>query len=315
MAYPDFVCMGFQKCGTTSLYDILAQHPQVALCRDVKEPMYYRVPFLSVIGLGSVYYRKRYFGHVGRGDRRKKGEINAGLTFGGCAEKLAKDFPRDTKMIFMLRNPVDRSYSAYKYFLARGFLPAEAVAYDAVHGHARGFDHYAHSVLDDPGQRGKIMSSRMKYLVFSQSNYAACISDYLKEFDIRNMKFVVFEDFIRDQHRVCREIYEFIGVEDAEGIQYNLRSNEGRERATSGLRAREFCIIKGINYFLYDLIAMPHWAPKLYERYAAFYGKIRSKCLAEDSDRSGVLPSTRTYLMGYFEKDLNHLEKLTGVRW
>ena len=37
---PDFICIGFQKCGTTSLYDLLKQHPNVYLTEDVKEPMF-----------------------------------------------------------------------------------------------------------------------------------------------------------------------------------------------------------------------------------------------------------------------------------
>ena len=59
---PDFICIGFQKCGTTSLYDLLKQHPNVYLTEDVKEPMFYRVPLVRRI-LGASWYEKRYFGH------------------------------------------------------------------------------------------------------------------------------------------------------------------------------------------------------------------------------------------------------------
>ena len=58
------------------------------------------------------------------------GEVNAGLSFGGCARWLGKDFPHDTKLIFMMRDPADRCYSAYKYFLDLGFLPMSVVADD-----------------------------------------------------------------------------------------------------------------------------------------------------------------------------------------
>lgn len=58
-----FICIGFQKCGTTSLYDLLKQHPDIYLTEDVKEPMFYRVPFVRQI-LGRNWYRKRYFGHL-----------------------------------------------------------------------------------------------------------------------------------------------------------------------------------------------------------------------------------------------------------
>ena len=58
-----FICIGFQKCGTTSLYDLLKQHSDIYLTEDVKEPMFYRVPFVRQI-LGRDWYRHRYFGHL-----------------------------------------------------------------------------------------------------------------------------------------------------------------------------------------------------------------------------------------------------------
>ncbi|MCD8159824.1 MAG: sulfotransferase domain-containing protein [Clostridiales bacterium] len=312
MGYPDFVCLGFQKCGTTTLYAILKQHPQIALCRDVKEPMYYRVPVWHIVCGGTRFYNWRYFGHIQPGDTRLTGEINAGLTYGGCAKKVSRDMSPDTKLIFMMRNPVDRSYSAYRYFLARGFLPARYIRYDEEHGHAQGFDYYVHSVLDHPGRRNRVMKRQMKYVVLSQSNYATCISEYLEYFDRSNMKFVLFEEFVRDQHAACREIYEFIGVPDAPEITYDLRSNEGNERAVSPHCAKKLYWVKGLNYLFYDLCAMPRWGPKRYEQFRRYFQRVRKECLAPDPDKSKVLPETRAYLMNYFDEEICRTEKLTG---
>ncbi len=312
MNYPDFVCMGFQKCGTTSLYTLLSHHPDIALCRDVKEPMYYRVPLASTIGLGKLYYKHRYFGHIKRGDKRLLGEINAGLTFSGCARKLSKNMPSSTKMIFMMRNPVDRSYSAYKYFLARGFLPMNIIAADKKFGHAKGFDIYVHSVLDNPKKRGCIMKKRMKYLVFSQSNYGACVSEYLSAFQLKNMHFMIFEEFVQDEHTACRRLYDFLGIADDANISYNAKSNESNEQVISPLKAKYFWLIKGVHYFFYDLIAMPHWAPKLYDRFASYYKRVRRSTLMRDTDKSKVLPQTRAYLMKYYHADIRRMEGLCG---
>ncbi|MCC8151559.1 MAG: sulfotransferase domain-containing protein [Lachnospiraceae bacterium] len=312
MGYPDFVCMGFQKCGTTTLYELLHQHPQIALCRDVKEPMYYRVPFISVLGFGKFYYRRRYFGHLKKGDPRLRGEVNAGLTFNGCAAKMRRNLSPDTKMIFMLRDPVERSYSAYKYFLARGFLPAEVMEDDVRLGHAAGFDRYVHSVLEASELRNRIMKKRLKYLVLSQSNYAACVEEYLPSFDRSNMKFVIFEEFVRDQHQSCRELYRFLGVEDAEGISYGLVVNSGNERAVSAKSARSFMVAKGVNYALYDFLAMNCWAPKLYRGFRRWYEKIREQSLIPDTDHSSLLSETRTYLREYFAEDVRRMEEITG---
>lgn len=81
-----FICIGFQKCGTTSLYDLLKQHSDIYLTEDVKEPMFYRVPFVRRI-LGRDWYRKRYFGHLEEAgrmepDARRRASENVGLLTG-----------------------------------------------------------------------------------------------------------------------------------------------------------------------------------------------------------------------------------------
>ncbi len=312
MSYPDFVCMGFQKCGTTTLYDLFKQHPEVVLCRDVKEPMQYRVPLMSIFG--RKYYRWRYFKDVPPDDPRLKGEINAGLTYNGCAKKLKRDYDPNTKMIFMMRNPVDRSYSSYKYFLARGFLPLKWVKLDAKLGHAECFDRYVHSVLDNPRESSKIMKHRLTYLVFSQSMYGASISEYLPNFNVNKMKFIVFEDFVRDEHKTCRELYDFLGISDKTDISYTVKSNEGKDRVVSGLWSKYFLFMKSANYVLYDLCNIIHWAPKFYStKFLRHYRWVRKKALRTDTDKSTVKPETREYLMNYYNNDICMTEKITGL--
>ncbi len=311
MACPDFLCMGFQKCGTTTLHGIFRQHPQIALCRDVKEPMYYRVPIMSFIGRGNFYYRHRYFGHLSPEDPRLRGEINAGLTYTFCVKRMRGNIPKDTKMIFMLRNPITRSFSAYKYFLARGFLPIEMVGYDQEHGHAEGFDHYVHWVLDNPTRRKEVMKKQFKYMALSQSNYGYCIRAYLDDYSLENMRFVIFEEFVKDQHKACLELYDFLGIEDDPDIDYDIRLNEGAERSTDGKLSRQFMVIKGLNHFLLDLMGLEHWAPKLSDRFIGYYNRKHEACLVEDTDTSKPLPETRAYLTEYFLPDILETEALT----
>ncbi len=308
---PEFLCMGFQKCGTTTLFELLDQHKDIVLSRDVKEPMYYRIPWIWLLG-HQAYYRKRYYGHVAADDPRLCGEINAGLTFTGCARKIAHDFPPETKLIFMMRNPVDRAYSSYKYFLARGFLPYGAVEDDQKYGHAMAFDRYVHDVLDDPVQESQIMKKRLKYLVFSQSRYAVCVGEYLRYFPKENMKFVFFEDFVEDERAVCEEIYDFIGVEEDPHLNYRVRANEGNRRAASSQSARKFEIVKGFNYAFYEFFAMRYWAPRLYNKFKSYYDRVRRKSLIPDTDKSTMLPQTRSYLERYFAEDVRGIEQLSG---
>ena len=308
--WPAFVCTGFQKCGTTTLFGILSQHPDVALCRDVKEPMYYRVLGLRRIG-GKRYYRARYYGHLQADEQRLVGEVNAGLNFTACAGKVGRDFGPDTKLVFMMRNPVERSYSAYKYFLARGFLPFHVVRYDRKLGHARAFDRYVHEVLDNPSHRACIMRKRLRYLVFSQGNYARCIREYLQHFPLGNMHFMLFEEFIEDQHAACRELYDFLGIRDAPDIDYAQHANCEPERPVSGPHAKLMQWAKGFFHYAFnEFFAMQHWAPRLSAWCERRYQGLRKYCVRPDVDRSKMLPITRAYLQDYYNDEVRDLEVL-----
>ena len=371
-----FICIGFQKCGTTSLYDLLKQHSDIYLTEDVKEPMFYRVPFVRRI-LGRDWYRNRYFGHleeagrmepdarrrasenvglltgrrgsaaagasaakegntaaqekcvpssdpvqmdgssVSRGSDSQSfplypGEINAGLGFNGCARLLGKDFSPKTKLIFMMRDPADRCYSAYKYFLALGFLPMSVVADDKKRGHAAAFDSYVRSVLFNPRRRKEIMRHRMKYLCFSQGNYAYCIQEYLRYFPRENMKFVFFEEFVRDEELVTKDILDFLHIPQDPEMTFNVKSNETNFRAASPFRSKIMYLLQGTYYTTFEFLNMKRFCPGFFRNFMAFYDWTMDKCTRPETDNSKMLPSTRKLLNRYYRSQIRQVEELAG---
>ena len=309
---PEFICIGFQKCGTTTLYDLLRQHRGIVLTDDVKEPMIYRQPYFYKHLGGKEWYEQRYFSHVAEDDRRLRGEVNAGLGLKGCAERIGQDYPENTKLIFMMRSPADRAYSAYKYFLALGFLPAAAMEDDRRHGHEAAFDRYVRHVLANERLRGKVMEQRQRYLVFSQGNYATLIGEYLRYFPQENMKFIFFEEFIRDQHAACRDLYAFLGIEDDPVVEYGLKSNEGNFRARNPLWARIGVGDMGVYYFCYEFMNWSHTHPVGYGRYDRVHQKIQKHCVVTETDSGKMLPQTREILERYYRKEVRGVEHLTG---
>lgn len=120
---PEFVVVGGQRCGTTSLFKNLAEHPQVmrpgvdkgidwfTLHYD-KDPSWYRSHFpverLAVLRTAK-YGRPVAF------------EACTYYMFHPFAiERMARQLP-NVKVVAMLRDPVERAFSAYKHELARGF--------------------------------------------------------------------------------------------------------------------------------------------------------------------------------------------------
>lgn len=225
---------------------------------------------------------------------------------------LGKDFSPDTKLIFMMRDPADRCYSAYKYFLALGFLPMSVVADDKKRGHAAAFDSYVRSVLLNPRRRKEIMKHRMKYLCFSQGNYAYCIQEYLRYFPRENMKLVFFEEFVRDEERITKDILDFLQIPQDPDMTWNVKSNETNFRAASPFRSKIMYLLQGTYYATFEFLNLKRSCPGFFRNFMTFYDWTTDKCTRPETDTSKMLPSTRKLLNRYYQGQIRRVEELAG---
>ena len=113
MKSPDFVGVGFPKCGTSFFYSVLASHPDVLSNRFGKEMHFFSKPL-------EIYEKKHsdeYYGFFPRVDGKITGEYSPGtLYYPNSISKLNKAAPA-AKIIVMIRNPIDRSFSHYKQMM------------------------------------------------------------------------------------------------------------------------------------------------------------------------------------------------------
>ena len=61
MSLPNFMCIGAAKSGTTTLYDILKQHPEIFI-PAFKEPHFFDIP--ENYNNGIEWYEKNYFRNI-----------------------------------------------------------------------------------------------------------------------------------------------------------------------------------------------------------------------------------------------------------
>lgn len=105
---PNFICPGAQKCGTTSLYRTLKQHPDIYL-PPIKEVRFFMDRYYSN---RREKYQKFYRDY---GGQRVIGDIIPDYM---CEENVPRRIydvlGKDVKFIFMLRNPADRAFSQYR---------------------------------------------------------------------------------------------------------------------------------------------------------------------------------------------------------
>lgn len=133
---PSFLVIGAQRSGTTSLYKLLTGHPQVVRPAFQKGIGYFDLNYSR----GMRWYRGHFPVAVGAWARTRR--TGPPLTFESsgyyafhplAAERIAQDLP-DVKLILMVRDPVERAFSAHAHETARGFEDepfAEAIALEA----------------------------------------------------------------------------------------------------------------------------------------------------------------------------------------
>jgi hypothetical protein len=109
---PDFVILGTQRGGTTSLYQWLSLHPDMAPALK-KEVHYFDVHYAR----GLRWYRSHF---PLRGSGKLTGEASPYMLFHPLAPaRAARDLPASTRFIVLLREPVQRTVSGYWYSARR----------------------------------------------------------------------------------------------------------------------------------------------------------------------------------------------------
>ncbi len=108
---PDFIIIGFMKCGTTSLYDYILKHPQV-LPASQKEIMFFNNQNLLKMGID--WYRSN-FPPIPDNSDYVTGEASTLYVQDSATAKRIKDNFPNTKLIVILRNPIKRAISHYHF--------------------------------------------------------------------------------------------------------------------------------------------------------------------------------------------------------
>jgi hypothetical protein len=116
-ALPDFLIIGAPKCGTTSLYYLLTEHPHVKPAA-AKELHF----FSSHFDLGIDWYR-RCFPRPTHKDGRSTitGEATPSYLADPYAPARVAEVVPQARLIVLLRNPVDRAYSHYQMGRRKGW--------------------------------------------------------------------------------------------------------------------------------------------------------------------------------------------------
>ncbi len=204
---PDYIIIGTQRAGTTSLYKYLVKHPAVAHALT-KELRFFDLFYDKGIGwYRSRFPSARYRSRVERtkGHRLLVGESSPDYMFHPHAPRRMAELLPDVKLILLLRNPVDRAFSHYWHQAKRGF---ETLSFEE-------------AIEQEPERlRGELdrMLGDERYVSFERHHHSylerGIYVDQLRRWTDRypQDRFLIerSEDFFADPSVVLRRVQEFL---------------------------------------------------------------------------------------------------------
>ena len=114
---PDFMIAGVQKSGTTSLHNYLESHRQVYFPEQPQELHYFDID--ENFNKGQAYYES--FFREAKPEQTAIGQTSPLYIYEPkVPDRIAHLLPQ-VKLIFVLRNPVDRAYSHYWHSIKKGY--------------------------------------------------------------------------------------------------------------------------------------------------------------------------------------------------
>ncbi|HEY0485248.1 MAG TPA: sulfotransferase domain-containing protein [Mycobacteriales bacterium] len=222
---PGFLVVGAQRCGTTSMMKTLAQHPGVAPAVLHKGVHYFDVNYHQ----GMAWYA----GHFPSVRRVAiTGESSPYYMFHPLApERIAADLP-DVRLVVLLRDPVERAYSAYTHERARGFERetfARALALEPVRlaGEAErmvadpSYDshHWRHNAYVTRGQ----YVDQLEHLESLFGRDRLCVVDS--------------QDFFDDPGPAFADVLAFLELSSVDGVRFTRHNARPRSPMPAELRA------------------------------------------------------------------------------
>ena len=111
MTLPNFLGIGTQRGATTWLYNCLKEHPEIFV-PEIKELSFFNKNYSKGLEYYSSFFSPKPY-------HKALGEITPSYIYcEECPRRISEKIPH-IKLIVILRNPVDRAFSEYQFFLKR----------------------------------------------------------------------------------------------------------------------------------------------------------------------------------------------------
>jgi tetratricopeptide (TPR) repeat protein len=239
---PNFIIIGSQRCGTTSLYTYLAQHPQILT------PIKKEMDFFSWHFDRGIDWYLAHFPPMPVGEQFLTGEASPSYFDSlEAPERLYRAFP-EVKLVVLLRNPVDRAISQF-YRLTD--LNWEVRSFDRAISDeiARLAQNPAYIIGEEPGN----------YL--ARGRYIEFIKNWLDFFPKEQLLILRSEDFYAGTATTVKQVLEFLDLPEYQLPEYQNANPGSYQPISDSVRDRLSDYFRPYNQELEDYLGRKfNWA-------------------------------------------------------
>lgn len=178
---PDFLVIGAQKAGTTTLYADLRAQPAIGMS-SIKEPEV--LIKLPDPGEATAYYERLFPDNPAHQRRGEASTHYSQLTlYAGIPERAKSLLGSDLRLIYLVRNPVERTIS-----------------------------HHYHAYSRDRAELDINQAVREDPAFIDNGRYAMQLEPWRKAFGPEAVKVIVFEEYVKDRAATLRAVGDFLSV-------------------------------------------------------------------------------------------------------
>lgn len=231
---PDFLVIGAQRCGTTSLFRALMDHPQIRRPNLHKGVNYFDLNHHR----GPRWYRAHFPVRAADSDTRVFDASGYYMFHPLAAARIVRDLP-GVRVVALVRDPVERAFSAYKHELARGF-EWERSFLDALRLEDARLDGEVERIVRDP--RHESFNHR-HHAYRRRGEYADLLAPFVAGLTAERVLVVESERFFARPAEQYDRVTSFLGVrphQPARFDRWNARPGAGLPDAARDLLGRHF---------------------------------------------------------------------------
>lgn len=230
---PDFLVIGAQKAGSTSMYHYLGDHPQILQSYE-KEVQYFcggLKPQSDRYARGEAWYRSQFPKQSNVAPGQQVFEASPRYLHHPLApERIANDLP-NVKMIVVLRNPVQRAISHYFHTYGQGREPL--ALWDALQAEKERLA----PLIANKDYRNPTYD-RQSYIYRGQ--YAEQLARFFDRFPREQLLVIQGERLYADTQATLVQTFQFLGVDPTFRVPNLKPRNVSRKRTDVEPRVYEF---------------------------------------------------------------------------